>query len=50
MHAMSLVLVFLSLKSPNLIEISLLMKIVKERLFLGLFALLVDDITFYKVT
>ena len=36
---MSLVLVFLSLKSPNLMEISLLMKIDKERRFLCLFAL-----------
>ena len=39
-NAMYILLVFLSLKSPSLIEISLLMKIViKERRFLGLFAL-----------
>lgn len=38
-------LFFLSLKSPELIEISLLMKIVKERRFLGFFALKLDDIS-----
>lgn len=42
-HAMSFFLFFLSLKSPKLIEISLLMKIVKERR--GLFALKLDDIS-----